>query len=124
MSWIDRARGKAHGALNTLPGKPGCGELIHRGRPNVVPVFLQGFPRFAWFGAIENRLPARFRPTWVHMVMGAPMDFSEEYALEGSPEIYQRIADKVMAELTALGQLEKSYRKSAQDDVQRTATSG
>lgn len=93
-----------------LPGKPGCGELIHRGHPNVVPVFLQGFPRSAWFGLIQNYLPERWRPTWVHMVMGAPMDFSAEYALEASPETYQRIADKVMVELTALGQQEKELR--------------
>lgn len=96
-----------------LRGKPGTGELIHRGHPHVIPIFLQGFPRFAWFGAIQNRLPRRFRPTWVHMVMGAPMDFSAEQALEGTPEVYQRIADKVMAELHALGQRERVERAAS-----------
>ncbi|NIV91999.1 hypothetical protein GWN42_04150, partial [candidate division KSB1 bacterium] len=35
-------RNKGPDPYALLPAKPGCGELIHRSNPNVVPVFLQG----------------------------------------------------------------------------------
>ncbi|MCE7873962.1 hypothetical protein DYH09_26820 [bacterium CPR1] len=41
-----------------LPGKLGCGMVIHKSRPNVLPVFLQGFPRSVLSWPIENGRPA------------------------------------------------------------------
>ncbi len=94
-----------------LPGKAGCGELIHRARPNVVPLFLQGFPRYAWHVPLLNLNPFRTPPTLVHMVMGEPMDFSSEYRLEAGPDTYQAVADKVMRRIQDLGQQERQIRE-------------
>lgn len=95
-----------------LPGRKGCGELIHRAQPNVVPVFLQGFPRYAWHGVFLNHGIPRKGTIWAHMVMGDPMDFKEEWSQTASPELYQTISDKVMVEIKRLSEQEKVVRSN------------
>ena len=93
-----------------LPARAGCGELIYRARPNVVPVFLQGFPRYAWHAPVVNAgLLGRPRP-WVHMVMGEPMHFDEYYARPNTVETWKAISQCVVDRLSALGQEERRIR--------------
>lgn len=95
-----------------LPPKPGCGELIHRSNPNVVPVFLQGFPKKVFELARKNWFSAT--PPLVHMVMGEPLDFSEELKLEPSRKTYLTIAKKVMDSIHDLAQEEQKIRAKYQ----------
>lgn len=104
-------RSRLPNPYDLLPGKKGCGELVHRARPNVVPVFLQGFPRYAWNSPLLNYDLINKGTIWAHMVMGAPMDFEEEFKMDASQETYQLIADKVMVEIKRLSEEEKVIRE-------------
>lgn len=90
-----------------LPAKPGCGELIYRANPNVIPVFLQGFPPGS-----RALLKSNFgvSPPLVHMVMGEPLDLSEFLDLEPSRKTYLKISQKVMAAIVGLAMQEKTIR--------------
>ena len=95
-----------------LPAKPGCGELIYRSRPNVLPVFLQGFPKNA-FTLVKANLRRDSSP-FVHMVMGEPLDFSEELQLPAGRKTYLLISRKVMQRIAELSQLEREIRQRYQ----------
>ena len=101
-----RNRGSDPYAL--LPPKPGCGELIYRSKPNVIPVFLQGFPRSPFKLIGKNW----FKPSQplVHMVMGEPMDFSHAHNLEATRKTYLQISQKVMEKIQELSEKEKQIR--------------
>ncbi|MEW6282277.1 MAG: 1-acyl-sn-glycerol-3-phosphate acyltransferase, partial [Candidatus Eremiobacterota bacterium] len=89
-------RNRSEDPYDLLPGQPGCGMLIHRARPNVVPVFLQGFPDNPWPWTLKTLGLAASCPPAVHMVMGAPLDLAEELAQPADPRLYVRISRKVM----------------------------
>lgn len=94
-----------------LPPKPGCGELIHRSNPNVVPVFLQGFPRSPLQLVKQNFFKKNLSEPLVHMVMGEPMDFSEEIKLEPSRKTFLLISQKVMQAIELLAAQEREIRR-------------
>lgn len=91
-----------------LPGKLGCGMVIHKSRCNVVPVFLQGFPRSVLGWPAQNLL-GRARPV-VHMVMGAPLDLAEELEGPADRRTYLRITRKTMDALAELAERERAIR--------------
>ena len=95
-----------------LPAKPGCGEVIYRANPNVVPVFLQGFPRNLLKMLRGNGDNATASKPLVHMVMGDPIDLREELKMEDNNKTYLRISQTVMAKINDLAQREKEIRKS------------
>jgi 1-acyl-sn-glycerol-3-phosphate acyltransferase len=92
-----------------LPAKPGCGELIYRSNPNVVPVFLQGF-KSAWIMFRQNLGNSNSPKPLVHMVMGEPLDFSRELQMEPSQKTYLLISRKVMDVIHQLAQRERAIR--------------
>lgn len=104
-------RNQSDDGYSFLPAKPGAGEIIHRAAPNVIPVFLQGFPDN--FGKLckENFKPAGKRKTLVHMVMGEPIDFSPELKLEPSRKTYLTISQKIMRTIAQLSEKERKIRK-------------
>ncbi len=95
-----------------LPAQPGCGELIYRANPNVIPVFLQGFADnvFDMHRNSVSRDPDR-KPL-VHMVMGEPLDFSKEREMEQNRKTYLHISQRVMARIGELSVQEKEIRRS------------
>ncbi|MFQ5604057.1 MAG: lysophospholipid acyltransferase family protein [bacterium] len=93
-----------------LPGKPGCGELIYRARPNVVPVFLQGFPSSVWKMLRQNLSFNQETEPVVHMVMGEPMKFDEELNFTPSRKTYLSLSKKVMTRIQQLGEEERKIR--------------
>ncbi len=99
-----------------LPGKPGCGEIIFRSNPNVVPVFLQGFIKSP-FQMVKKNLGNSPRPL-VHMVMGEPLDFSKELALEESRKTFLLISRKVMDAIAGLAKREQEIRAKFEGKVQ------
>ncbi len=94
-----------------LPAKPGCGELIHRSRPNVLPVFLQGFPRNPLKILRANLAATRPEKPFVHMVMGKPIAFEGELEMPATRKTYLLISQKVMAHIEALSRLEREIRQ-------------
>ena len=97
-----------------LPAKPGCGELIHRANPNVVPVFVQGFPPSLFAMIRNNGKQNGQNMPYVHMVMGEPMDFSTELQMEASNKTYLKISQKVMEKINALAREEKRIRQEVE----------
>ncbi len=80
-----------------LPANPGAGMLIHRCTgATVIPVRITGTDR------ILNKAKGFQGLFKVTIAYGSPVDLSAELALEGSREVYQRVADKVMAAIAAL----------------------
>jgi len=102
-----------------LPGKPGCGELIFRSNPNVVPVFLQGFIKSP-FKMVQKNWSSSPKPV-VHMVMGEPLDFSEECKLEENRKTFLQISKKVMDAIGELAEREQDIRAKSEEKVQETA---
>jgi len=105
--------GRNHGIdpYSLMPARPGLGKIIHQSSAPVVPVFLQGFP-----GTTVAVLKANFcRPRGaiplVHMVMGAPIDFSAERACKPSARLFFQMANKVNAQITLLGEKERALRR-------------
>lgn len=94
-----------------LSAKPGAGEMAYHARPNVVPVFLQGFPPTIGEIVKSNFHQKNSDPPLVHMVMGEPMDFSAEFQMEPSRKTYLLISRKMMRRIAELGELEKNIRK-------------
>lgn len=92
-----------------LPAKPGCGELIYRSNPNVVPVFLQGF-KSVWQMFRQNFGNSNHKKPMVHMVMGEPLDFGDELKLEASKKTYLNISRKVMDVIAELSRREREIR--------------
>jgi len=93
-----------------LAAKPGCGELIYRANPNVLPVFLQGFPNSVVDLFKSNHDRSQNWQPLVHMVMGEPMDLSAQLKLERSRKTYLKISRKVMARIGELAEQECDIR--------------
>jgi 1-acyl-sn-glycerol-3-phosphate acyltransferase len=80
-----------------LPVVPGSGMLIHRcPAATVIPVRIRGTwkvlnKRGGWGG---------FHP--VSIAFGPPVDLKPEWSQDGSREVYQAVADKVMAAIAAI----------------------
>lgn len=93
-----------------LSAKPGAGEIIYRANPNVLPVFLQGFP--ATFSGLirENAKRKKEVNPLVHMVMGEPLDFSAERRLEAGRKTYLNISQKIMDAIRQLSEKERMIR--------------
>jgi 1-acyl-sn-glycerol-3-phosphate acyltransferase len=115
-------RGRSDDPYQLLPAKPGCGELIHRAQPNVVPVFLQGFPPAPFEMWREKLKKGKSAKTYVHMVMGEPVDFSEEYEMEASRKTYLSISKKAMRKIIELAEKEKRIRRLADNKTAGVST--
>lgn len=94
-----------------LSAKPGCGEIIYRTNPNVIPVFLEGFPDNPAHMLRCSSYRKNPRRPYVHMVMGEPIDFSEELAMEENKKTYLTIAQKAMRHIARLSKDEITIRK-------------
>ncbi len=115
-------RNRGPSPYDLLPAKPGCGELIYRANPNVVPVFLQGFPR-----SVLDILKSNYAksPRWkplVHMVMGKPLDFSEELKLPPSRKTYLKISQKAMGGIAELAEREREIRAAVEPEAMPART--
>jgi len=100
-----------------LPAKPGAGEIIYHARPNVIPVFLQGFPETIPDVIKQNRRQKPTEPPLVHMVMGEPMDFSDLLSQPAKRKTYLAISQKIMAEIARLSDTEKALRSQYASSV-------
>lgn len=103
-----------------LRAKPGCGELIYRAQPNVVPVFLQGFPKNPWAMLKKNLGLANLEQPMVHMVMGEPLDFQQELKMQPGMKTYLKISQKAMAHIEELAAREREIRAKYENQPKET----
>lgn len=102
-----------------LPAQRGVGKVIHEARVTVIPVFVNG---------LINDLPKQIRSNFdgsgrdIHVVFGAPLDFSDLYAERGGPKLHQAIADRALAAIALLGAEEREHR--AAKDAERVKSKG
>ena len=89
--------------------------MIMRGRPIVLPAFINGVSNSV---AHEFRMSYSARPVRdreaIHIVFGPPVDLGA--LLEGRPRPaqYKRVADRVLADIQRLGEQERVLRESFQ----------
>src|SRR6185437_7859815 len=101
-----------------LPAQSGVGRIIHKARVPVVPVFVNG---------LGNDLPKQVRGNFdgrgtpIHMVFGAPIDFTDLLSAPGGPRTYKAIADRCLEAIGKLGQEEKAHRASGAEGSQAQA---
>lgn len=80
-----------------LPVVPGSGMLIHRCKgATVVPARIRG----SWKVLNKAKGWGGLHP--VSIAFGPPVDLSAEWAQEGGREVYQAIAEKIMAAIAAI----------------------
>jgi 1-acyl-sn-glycerol-3-phosphate acyltransferase len=95
-----------------LPARPGVGRIIHetRGAATVIPVFVNGLGNDLVRQVAGNFLSSSAGGTPVTVVFGEPVAFGE--LLEGapSPELDQRIAERALEAVRALGAEERVLR--------------
>lgn len=101
-------RNKTDDPYTLLPAQIGTGQIIHHGKPIVVPTFVLGFRE-----NLARQVVGNFDGTGepVTLVFGKPLDLSEYYDAEGRLRTYKRLADRLREVLTALGQEERAWRR-------------
>lgn len=100
-------RGKGENPYELLPAKPGVGEIVHRSRPVVLPVFTLGLAN-DFIGEITGTHLREGPP--ITMFFGPPVRCPHLDAT-ASVTNYQRIAKHLRTVLTDLGQQEREYRQ-------------
>jgi 1-acyl-sn-glycerol-3-phosphate acyltransferase len=100
-------RGTAGDPYTLLPAHPGIGEIVHRARPLVLPVFILG---------LSNNLGQQVRGNFsrqgppVTITFGDPVELDEQLALPARARTYLAIADRIRDEITTLGALDRQVR--------------
>lgn len=100
-------RNKSDDPYTLLPAQPGIGQMVHRAKPIVLPVFVLG---------LCNDLPKQVKGNFtgggdpITMVFGAPVDLSKELNDQPRLRTYMKIAHRLRDTLTALGEQERNWR--------------
>jgi 1-acyl-sn-glycerol-3-phosphate acyltransferase len=103
-------RNKTDDPYTLLPAQPGIGQMVHKARPIVVPVFVLG---------LGNDLPRQVRGNFngtgdpITMVFGPPVDLERFFAEPPRLRTYKRIADHLRERLMELGEVEREIRAKA-----------
>ncbi len=94
-----------------LPAQRGVGRIIHGARVPVIPVFING---------LVNDLPRQVESNFdrtgrrIHVVFGAPIDFGGLLDEPAGARTEQRIADRTLEVIGALGREERALRAAAE----------
>jgi 1-acyl-sn-glycerol-3-phosphate acyltransferase len=93
-------RGTGDDPYTLLPAHPGIGELVHRARPLVLPVFILG---------LSNNLGQQVRGNFngqgapVTITFGTPVDLAEQLVQPARARTYLAIAGRIRDEIAMLG---------------------
>lgn len=98
-------RGKGSDPYELLPAQSGVGRIIHKSRVPVIPVFVNGL-----LNDIVKQVWSNFRRTGtpVNVVFGAPIDFDDLRAKNGSPRAYREASVRACEAIAALGKEERA----------------
>jgi 1-acyl-sn-glycerol-3-phosphate acyltransferase len=100
-------RNKTDDPYTLLPAQPGIGQMVHKSKPIVLPLFILG---------LGNDLPKQVKGNFdgtgepITLVFGEPVDLSKELSEAPRLRTYMKIAHKLRDVLTELGQVEKNWR--------------
>lgn len=101
-------RNKTNDPYTMLPAQVGVGQMVHRAKPIVLPVFVLG---------LSNDLPKQVRGNFdrtgepITLVFGPPVDLSKQLAEPPRLRTYKRIADQLRDVLMDLGRQERAWRR-------------
>jgi 1-acyl-sn-glycerol-3-phosphate acyltransferase len=100
-------RGITDDPYTLLPAQPGIGEIVHRARPLVVPVFILGLSRdlVTQARAILNRTAAP-----ITITVGAPVALDAYLDGPPGPRTSLRIAQAIRRDIEALGTIDRDAR--------------
>jgi 1-acyl-sn-glycerol-3-phosphate acyltransferase len=103
-------RGKGPDPYQLLPAQPGVGQVIMKGSPIVLPVFVNGLGNDIVKQVTSNYRTGAKRGTPIFVCFGPPMDLADLLAGRPRPAQYKRVADRVMDAIRLLGQRERALR--------------
>lgn len=89
---------------NLLPPKPGAGEIAHRSKTTVVPIFVINIDS-SFANQVRRRFDRNEGP--VRIYFGAPLELDDLYAQEASPEVNQALLDRMMGGIRALAEQDR-----------------
>lgn len=103
-------RGKGDDPYTFLPAQPGVGKLALVGKPVVIPAFILGLGNNI-IHDVKLNFSANARTKHpVITVFGPPIDYSDLLAEKPRPTLYKKTADRFMAEIKKLSEVEKVLR--------------
>ncbi|MFT3692622.1 MAG: lysophospholipid acyltransferase family protein [Kofleriaceae bacterium] len=104
-------RGKGPDPYTFLPAQPGVGKLALVGKPMVIPAFIHGLGNNILEDIRQNYTKGARTDHAVIVKFGKPIDYSDLLAEKPRPTLYKKCADRFMAEIKKLGELEKDLRR-------------
>jgi 1-acyl-sn-glycerol-3-phosphate acyltransferase len=103
-------RGKGDDPYTFLPAQPGVGKLALVGKPVVIPAFILGLGNNIIHDVKLNFSADARTKHPVITVFGQPIDYSDLLAEKPRPTLYKKTADRFMAEIKKLSEVEKVLR--------------
>jgi 1-acyl-sn-glycerol-3-phosphate acyltransferase len=103
-------RGKGADPYQLLPAQPGVGKLALVAKPTVIPAFSLGLSNNALDDIRSNFTREARRERAVITVFGPPVDYADLMAEKPRPTLYKKCADRFMAEIKKLGEIERGLR--------------
>jgi 1-acyl-sn-glycerol-3-phosphate acyltransferase len=91
-----------------LPAQPGLGEIVHRARPIVLPVFILGLSSDL-VKQVRGNFNRKGPP--ITVTFGAPMNLDESLDAPPGPRQSLRIAQAIQSEIEALGKIDREVRE-------------
>jgi 1-acyl-sn-glycerol-3-phosphate acyltransferase len=101
-------RNKTDDPYTLLPAQIGIGQMVHRSRPIVVPMFVLGLGN-----DFTKQVKGNFDGTGdpITLMFGPPVDFGTLLEEPARLRTYKKITDRLRDVLTDLGQQERAWRE-------------
>ncbi|HEX2878852.1 MAG TPA: lysophospholipid acyltransferase family protein, partial [Polyangiaceae bacterium] len=93
-----------------LPGQTGVGRLVQQSRVPVIPAFTNGLLPSDFVAQVTSNFDRSGTP--IHTVFGEPIEFGDLLDRPPSPRNYRAITERIMGELSALGEEEARLRSA------------
>ena len=103
-------RGKGPDPYALLPAQPGVGKVALLAKPMVVPAFINGLGNNILEDVRVNFTKEGRRSKAIITVFGPPIDFDDLKAEKPRPTLYKKAADRFMAEVKKLSEVERALR--------------
>lgn len=103
-------RGKGPDPYELLPAQPGIGEIILKGKPIVIPLFINGLSNDIVSDTRFNYTDRARRENPCILAFGEPVDYSEFASKKPRVALYKRTSDKVLQAIRDASEIEKQLR--------------
>ncbi len=106
-------RGKGPDPYDLLPAQPGVGQMAFKSGATVLPVWINGLSNDFARQILSNFRAGGRDGTPIHVVFGPPVDLSDFAGMNGRPTVYKRVSDRILADIRALGEVERTLATAA-----------